>query len=44
MSRLVLAIMLALSVTLPLYGCGKKGDVRLPEGVSDDFPKKYPRN
>jgi len=40
--RLILAFLLALSVAAPLAGCGKKGDPKLPEGKSDNFPRKYP--
>ena len=43
MTRLVLAILLALAVAPSIAGCGKKGDPRLPDGVSDEYPRKYPR-
>ena len=42
MSRLIVAIVLALALALPLAACGKKGLPGLPEGTTDDFPRKYP--
>lgn len=42
MTRLVIAVVLALVFVLPLAACGKKGDPTLPAGKSDDFPRKYP--
>ncbi len=43
MIRLILVIFLALAVAAPIGACGKKGDPELPEGKSDDHPRKYPR-
>ncbi len=40
--RLILALLLALSVAVPMAGCGKKGDPKLPEGKGDTHPRKYP--
>lgn len=37
---LVLALMLAGGA---LAACGKKGDPSLPEGESDQFPRRYPK-
>lgn len=42
MTRLIIVIVLALAFALPLASCGKKGDPTLPQGKSDDFPRKYP--
>lgn len=40
--RLILAVLIALSMAAPLAGCGKKGDPKLPQGESDNYPRKYP--
>jgi len=40
--RLLLAVVLGLSLALPLAACGKKGPPELPPGQSDDYPRKYP--
>jgi len=42
MTRIVLALLLALAVISPLAACGKKNDPQLPKGQSDQFPSKYP--
>jgi predicted small lipoprotein YifL len=38
-----MAMVLALALTAPLAGCGKKGDLEAPPGKTVDHPKKYPR-
>lgn len=42
MIRIVLALLLAFAVAGPLGACGKKGEPRLPQGKSDQFPSRYP--
>ena len=42
LTRLILAVAIALSLASALAACGKKGPPGLPEGVTDDFPRKYP--
>lgn len=38
--RIVIA---ALALMGPLAACGKSGPPRLPEGKSDNYPHRYPR-
>ena len=38
----VVVAFLALLVALLPAACGKRGDLELPEGKSDQFPHQYP--
>lgn len=42
MIRPILALFLILGLLAPLAACGKKGPPQLPDGVSDEYPRKYP--
>ncbi len=42
LNRLILAVVMAMALGSALAACGKKGPPELPEGVSDDYPRKYP--
>ncbi len=38
----VILAFLALAMALLPSACGKRGDLELPEGQSDQFPHQYP--
>ena len=40
--RLIVAILMTFAVASMTTACGRKGDLELPEGKKDDYPKKYP--
>ncbi len=42
LTRLIVAAMLAFAVGAGAVACGKEGPPRLPEGQTDDYPRKYP--
>ena len=37
-----MALFLALALTAPLAGCGKKGDLEAPPGKTIKHPQQYP--
>lgn len=42
MTRVALAILLALALVAPLAACGKKGPPQPPAGKESSFPRTYP--
>ena len=43
MIRLIVLLLVALSLTAPIAGCGKKGDLDAPEEEKVKYPRQYPR-
>lgn len=41
--RIAFATLALISFVGPLAACGKSGPPTLPEGKSDNYPHKYPR-
>ncbi len=41
--RHLLMTIVALTLLMPMAGCGKKADPEPPPGTQSDYPRKYPR-
>lgn len=40
--RLIVATLMTFAVATTISACGRKGDLELPQGKKDDYPKSYP--